>query len=221
MAHHPGRDVLEVGVLEDPCADLGVAPDLLPLLVVELAGLVEDLVGDPELADDAEQGAVGRAQWDEQRVLGVPRVGRVAGWQVGDEPRAAARPFDRAVGDEIGAVALEARVEEVLPVLLLAGGAEQEIARLLAPVHDGDLVVVEGRAVEVDDHGAVAQRVADDARDGLEQGPQAGARAHGAGDVQQATQLREGGGLERRIRARAWIRGWRAPPPYIGGGRRT
>jgi hypothetical protein len=69
---------------------------------------------------DAEQGAVGRAQRYEQRVLGVPGVGRVADGQVGDEPRAAARPFDRSVGDEIGPVALEARVEEVLPVLPLA-----------------------------------------------------------------------------------------------------
>jgi hypothetical protein len=64
--------------------------------------------------------AGGRAQRYEQRVLGVPGVGRIADGQVGDEPRAAARPFDRSVGDEIGPVALEARVEEVLPVLPLA-----------------------------------------------------------------------------------------------------
>ena len=36
---------------EDPRADLGVAPHLLPLGVAERAGLVEDRVGDPELAE--------------------------------------------------------------------------------------------------------------------------------------------------------------------------
>ena len=51
VGEHPVADVAQVGVLEDPRAELRVAADLLPLAVVQRAGLVEDGVGDPQLAD--------------------------------------------------------------------------------------------------------------------------------------------------------------------------
>ena len=48
---HPLGDVGEAGVQQDAGTDLGVAPHLLPLHVAQRAGLVEDRVGDPELAE--------------------------------------------------------------------------------------------------------------------------------------------------------------------------
>ena len=50
--HDPGES-LDRG--EDPLADDRVSPHQLPLLVVERRGLVEDRLGDPDLADVVEQ----------------------------------------------------------------------------------------------------------------------------------------------------------------------
>jgi len=50
----PTGNVAQTGVLEDAGPDLGMAHDLPPLAVVERSGLVQDRVGDPELAEIVE-----------------------------------------------------------------------------------------------------------------------------------------------------------------------
>src|SRR5581483_1234147 len=47
----PGGDVVQPRMLEDPRADLRVALDLAPLGRIERARLLQDRVGDPELAE--------------------------------------------------------------------------------------------------------------------------------------------------------------------------
>ena len=54
MGADPAGDVAQPGVLEDAGADLGVAHDLSPLRVVERSRLVQNRVGDPELAEIVE-----------------------------------------------------------------------------------------------------------------------------------------------------------------------
>ena len=142
---------------------------------------------------DPEQRAVGRAQRDHQRVVGVPGVGVVGDLEhrrVGADRVLV--PVVLAGGDEVRAVAQEALAQQPRPVLHPGGLAHQQLLRLLVAEHDDDLEVVPRRAVEVDHDRAVAQRAGDRAGDRLEHGAQLTAGPDRGGDVEQAAQAVDG-----------------------------
>ena len=142
--------------------------------------------------DDAEHLAGRGPQRDHQRVVGVPRARLVDDRDVrcvGPQPVAA--PVVLAGGHEVGAVAEEARGEQRVPVGPARGLAHQQLARLLVAEHDDDLEVVPGRAVEVDDDRAIAERAGDGGGHRGEHRRERVAGAHGRGDVEQTAQAVE------------------------------
>jgi hypothetical protein len=88
----------------------------------------------------------------------------------------------------VGAASLEALGQENGPILAWQRGAEQHLAGALVAVDRGHLEVVPGRPVEVDRDGAVAERLADRARDGVEQRGKILTRPQKAGDLDEAPQ---------------------------------
>ena len=146
--------------------------------------------------DDAEHLAGRGPQRHHQRVVGVPRARVVDDRDVGRVgPQAVTAPVVLAGGHEVGAVAEEARGDQHVPVRPPRGLAHQQLLRLLVAEHDDHLEVVPGRAVEVDHDRAVAERAGDGGGHRCEHGRQRVAAAHGRGDVEQAAQAVEGGGL--------------------------
>ena len=230
----PGGDAQQMldggAVAVGPRGRLGVL-DSERRVVADRAQDLELGVGGPVAADrvvhgdDAEKPARRGAHGDEQRVLGMPVLaGVVLGGReapggrrhVGDG--ALRVPLELALGDEVGAAALEPRVEQRLPALPAARGAEEHAATLVAAVDDRDLEVVPRRPVEVDDDRAESERDRDDAGDRLEQGLEVAAAAHGARDLQQAAQTRE-----RTRLAGQWkvVRGRRGHRPGYRPGRQV
>jgi hypothetical protein len=113
--------------------------------------------------DHAEQLVARVAQRDEQRVArqpGVRVVGRVEVRHVRLHPERV--PVELAVGHEVRALgASEAVGEQRGPGVVGRDGPEQRVERLLRADGGGGEHVVEGRAVHVHDHCAVAEHLAD------------------------------------------------------------
>ena len=146
--------------------------------------------------DDAEHLAGRGPQRHHQRVVGMPRARVVDDRDVGRVgPQAVTAPVVLAGGHEVGAVAEEARGDQHVPVRPPRGLAHQQLLRLLVAEHDDDLEVVPGRAVEVDDDRAVAERAGDRGGHGGQHGRERVAGAHGRGDVEQTAQAVEGRGV--------------------------
>src|SRR5262245_24493504 len=77
VRQHPGADVAQVRVIEDPRAQLGMAAHLRPFLFRQLAGLLEHGVGDAELADVVQH--AGGADALDARLRQAERAGDVLG----------------------------------------------------------------------------------------------------------------------------------------------
>ena len=97
-------------------------------------------------------------------------------------------PVDGAARDDVGAAALEALRQEDAPFLAGQRGAEQQLPGALVAVDHARLEVVPGRPVEVDGDRPVAERLADRARDCVEQRGQILTRPQKAGDLDEAPQ---------------------------------
>ena len=112
--------------------------------------------------DHADQQSLGVAQRHEQGVLGGPGVRLLAGgdgWHVA--LHAEAVPVELAAGHEVGAAAPEALVEQRHPGLARRTLAHQLRNRLLRSHRGRGEHVVEGRPVDVHDHGPVTEQVGD------------------------------------------------------------
>ena len=138
--------------------------------------------------DDPEQKASLVAHRDEERVLGIPGVGMARPSSLRDVARAERGPVDRAARHVVGAPALEALGEEHRPVVAGPCVAEQHGLGLLVAVHGRHLEVVPLGSVEVDRDGPVAERLADGARDGVEQRGKILTRPQKAGHLDEAPQ---------------------------------
>jgi len=77
VREHARGDVAQARVLADPRPDLRVARHLVPLRVGQRAGLVQDRVGDPELAEVV-QHAGGLQAVDARGRQAEPQLGRLA-----------------------------------------------------------------------------------------------------------------------------------------------
>ena len=112
---------------------------------------------------DAEQVSVGVTHRHEERVLGLPRIVPPARLRVGDVARGVALggPVVLARLHDVRAAALEALVEQRLPVAEPSHPAEQVGLRSLVAVHGRNPEVVARTAVEVDDDRPVAERLGD------------------------------------------------------------
>ena len=123
----------------------------------------EVVVGRPAPGDglvdrhDAEHVPLAVAQGHEERVLRMPGVGGVGHLEVGDEgDRLVPGPVELVPRQQEAAVALEAQVEQRLPLRPRARAPEQRVTALVGAVDGLDAEVVPGRPVERDDHRAVA-----------------------------------------------------------------
>jgi hypothetical protein len=184
-----------------------VAPDLrAPLQLLDrVRGLrrhraqkVEVLVARPAAGDrlvdreDAEQPALGMCQRDEQAVVGIPRVRRVAHGSRRREARQLdALPVDLGVVHEIGAAVQEALLEQRRPVVPRARRPEQRALRLGVPVHGGDLEVVPRGAVEVDHDRLPAEARRDRRGDRVEQLLELALAANEVRELEQGPDLRK------------------------------
>ena len=143
---------------------------------------------------DPQQRAVAGAHRHHQRVVRLPRVGRVGDLELRRvDLHPLAGPVVLAGGDEVGALLEEALAQQPGPVLHAGGLAHQQLLRRLVAAHDDDLEVVPGGAVEVDDDRAVAQRAGDRAGDGFQHGAQLATGADRGGDVEEAAQAVDSG----------------------------
>ena len=161
----------------------------------------EVVVGRPAPGDglvdrhDAEHVPLAVAQRHEERVLGVPGVGAVGHLEVGDEgDRLVPGPVELVPGQQEAAVALEAQVEERLPLRPGARAPEQRVAALVGAVDGLDAEVVPGRPVERDDDGAVAHGLGHGGGDRGQQRVEVVLAAHEPRDLEQAGEPRDGVG---------------------------
>ena len=102
-----------------------------------------------------------------------------------------AGPVELVPGQQEAAVALEAQVEERLPLAPRALAPEQRLAALVGAVDGLDAEVVPGRAVERDDDGPVAHRLADRGGDRGQQRVEVLLAAHEPRDLEQAGEPRD------------------------------
>jgi len=146
--------------------------------------------------DHPQRLAVRPLQGDDERVLGVPGAGVVARLDVGDEAGLLDRgPVEGVVLDEVGPPAQEALLEQRRPVLPLAHGAHQDVARGIASVHGRDPVVVPLGPVQGNDHCGEAERLGNRARDGVQQAVEVLIRAQEPRQLEEAAQVRHRGSL--------------------------
>ena len=138
--------------------------------------------------DDPEQEASLVAHRNEERVLGIPRVGVARPPSLRHVARPERVPVDRAARHDVGATPLEALGEEHRPVVAGPRVAEQHRLRLLVPVHRRHLEVVPLGPVEVDGDGPVAERLADGSGDSVEQRRKILTRPQKAGHLDEAPQ---------------------------------
>ena len=128
------------------------------------------------------------AHREEECVLGVPAVGTPAGRAVGHVAPGAGRrvPVVGAGLDHERAAPLEPRLEERRPLVPRAHLPEQESPRRVVAVHGGDGEVVPRGPVEVEDDGAIAERLRDRPRDRREQLGEIPFRPHEFRDLEEA-----------------------------------
>jgi hypothetical protein len=149
--------------------------------------------------EEGERAAVERGQRHEQGIVGMPGVRPDGPGGARHPGHAGAGEIELVVRDQVGVVAAEALVEQPRELHGVDVLAHQRLARrgVVALDHD-DLVVVPGRAVDVDDHGQEPQRLGDRGRDLLEQALRIVARSDDRGHVQQGAQARERASLSGR-----------------------
>jgi hypothetical protein len=182
----------------DECVQLGIGGPAAGL------GLVD--------RHDAEERAARAAQRHEQRIVRQPGVGMVGGLDLGDE--GAARnliPVEASILHEVRAAALEARREQRHPRLAQRGLAEQHLQRLIGSHGGRGEHVIERGPVDVHDHGAIAERLADRPRHLPEHMLQVLVRAHRGRALEHGAEAAD-------HRERAGIHHGRAPMRKQGNG---
>ena len=146
--------------------------------------------------DHADQNALRVAQWHEQRVLGPPGIRILALLDTGHVAvHAEAFPVEFASRDEVRAAALEALVEQRHPGRTRRAPAHELRDRILRPDGGGGEHVVEGRAVHVHHHGAIAEQLGDRAADVLEHVREVVLVADVRGALEHVAQARDRGEL--------------------------
>jgi hypothetical protein len=160
--------------------------------------------------EHAQQPALGVGERDEQAVLRVPGIRVVGVRSRRDEGRQLdVVPVELAAADEVGAAAAEAIGHQRLPVRPRAGRPEQRVAGVFVPVHGGDLEVVPGRAIEVDDHRLPAEAGGDRRGDRVQQVVELSFDADEVGQLEQRPESCERGRLSDPVVGRRGASGCR------------